>query len=89
MDYYYTSEKEKEYQQELLDELNKRCRYEKTEKFFKKHPLHQYFEESGGDLEKAIQNAAKSMKEKEKSDRNCTYSQMAELFKALGIKIDS
>lgn len=76
-------------QQELLDELNKRCRYEKTEKFFKKHPLHQYFEESGGDLEKAIQNAAKSMKEKEKSDRNYTYSQMAELFKALGIKIDS
>ena len=76
-------------QQELLDELNKRCRYEKTEKFFKKHPLHQYFEETGGNLEKAIQNATKSMKEKEKSDRNYTYSQMAVLFKALGIIIDS
>ena len=27
----------------LLQELNKHCKYEKTEKFFKAHSLHQYF----------------------------------------------
>ena len=75
-------------QQELLDELNKKCRYEKNEKFFKKHPLHQYFEESGGDIEKAIRNAKKSMKEKGQTGRDHTYSQMADLFDALGISVD-
>lgn len=73
-------------QPELLDELNKYCKYEKTEKFFMKHSLHQYFEKTGGDLKKALCNAARSMKEKEETDRDYTYSQMAELFEALGIK---
>ena len=73
-------------QPELLDELNKHCEYEKTEKFFQKHPLHQYFEGAGGDFMQALRNAAKSMKEKEETDRDYTYSQMAELFEALGIK---
>ena len=72
-------------QPELLDELNKRCFYEKTEKFYKKYPLHQYFEKSGGDFMQALRYAAQSMKEKEETDRNYTYSQMAELFVALGI----
>lgn len=75
-------------QPELLKALNKRCAYEKTEEFFKKHSLHQYFEKSGGDFKKALRNAAKSIKEKEETGRNYTYSQMAELFEALGIKAD-
>ena len=73
-------------QPELLKALNKKCVYEKTEEFFKKHSLHQYFEKSGGDFKKALRNAAQSMKEKEESGRDYTYSQMAELFEALGIK---
>ena len=72
----------------MLKALNKRCAYEKTEEFFKKHSLHQYFEKSGGDFKKALRNAAKSMKEKEETGRDYTYSQMAELFEALGIKAD-
>lgn len=75
-------------QPELLKALNQRCTYEKTEEFFKKHSLHQYFEKSGGDFKKALRNAAKSMKEKEETGRDYTYSQMAELFEALGIKAD-
>ena len=73
-------------QPELLDELNKHCGYEKTEKFFQRHPLHQYFEGAGGDFMQALRNAAKSMQEKKETDRDYTYSQMAELFEALGIK---
>ena len=73
-------------QPELLEALNKKCYYEKTEEFFKKHSLHQYFEKSGGDFKKALRNAAKSMKEKEETGRDYTYSQMTELFDALGIK---
>ena len=73
-------------QPELLKELNKKCAYEKTEEFFKKHSLHQYFEKSGGDFKKALRNAAKSMKEKEETGRDYTYSQMTALFDALGIK---
>lgn len=74
------------HQPELLHELNKHCLYEKKESFFRKHPLHQYFEKSGGDFMQALRNAAQSMKEKEETDRDYTYSQMAELFDALGIK---
>lgn len=75
-------------QPELLKALNKKCVYEKTEAFFKKHSLHQYLEKSGGDFKKALCNAANSMKEKEETGRDYTYSQMAELFDALGIKAD-
>ena len=75
-------------QPELLEVLNKKCYYEKTEEFFKKHSLHQYFEKSGGDFKKALRNAAKSMKEKEETGRDYTYSQMAELFEALGIRAE-
>lgn len=73
-------------QPELIEQLNKNCYYEKTEKFFRTHPLHQYFEGTGGDFKKALRNAAKSMKEKAETNRDYTYSQMAELFNALGIK---
>lgn len=70
----------------MLQELNKRCKYEKTEKFFKAHSLHQYFLNHGGSFMDALRNAAHSMKEKEETGRDHTYSQMAELFEALEIQ---
>ena len=73
-------------QTELLNELNKNCTYDKSEKFFRSHALHQYFQQNGGDFMQALRNAAKSMKEKEETGRDYTYSQMAQLFDALGIK---
>ena len=69
----------------VLQELNKHCKYEKTEKFFKSHGLHQYFKKQGGNFMDALRNAARSMKEREECGRDHTYSQMAELFAALGI----
>ena len=75
-------------QPELLKELSNHCAYEKAEIFFKKHSLHQYFENEGGDFMLALRNAAQSMKEKEETERNYTYSQMAELFEALGIRAE-
>lgn len=75
-------------QTELLNELNKHCPYGKSEKFFRGHALHQYFQQNGGNFMQALRNAAKSMKEKEEASRDYTYSQMAELFEALGIKAE-
>ena len=75
-------------QPELLKELNNHCAYEKAEIFFKKHSLHRYFENAGGDFILALRNAAQSMKEKEETERDYTYSQMAELFEALGIRAE-
>lgn len=72
-------------QPEVLKELNNHCLYEKTEKFFKAHSLHQYFEKQGGDFMTALRNAARSMKEKEETQRDYTYTQIAELFSALDI----
>lgn len=73
-------------QPEVLKELNNHCFYEKTEKFFKTHSLHQYFERQGGDFMTALRNAARSMKEKIETQRDYTYSQIAELFVALDIE---
>ena len=75
-------------QTELLKELSNHCIYEKAETFFKKHSLHKHFERLGGVFKQALRNAAKSMKEKEETGRDYTYSQMAELFEALGIKAE-
>lgn len=69
----------------LLQELNKYCKYEKTQKFFNSLSLHQYFQKHGGNFMDALRHAARSMKEKEETRRDHTYSQMAELFKAIGI----
>ena len=69
----------------VLKTLNNKCSYEKTEKFFRAHSLHQYFQAQGGDFMKALRNAAKSMKEKEETGRDYTYSQMSELFEAFDV----
>lgn len=74
-----------ENQESLIKDLNKYVEYEKTIDFFSKSKgLHSYFERKGGSLEKAITNAEKSMKEKEKDDRDYTYSELGQLMKALG-----
>lgn len=76
-----------ENQKSLIKDLNKcvkKVKYEKTIKFFRKNNgLHSYFESEGGSLEKAIANAEKSMKEKEKDGRDYTYSELGRLMKAL------
>lgn len=72
-------------QESLIKDLNKYVEYEKTIDFFSKSKgLHSYFERKGGSLKKAIANAEKSMKEKEKNDRDYTYSELGQLMKALG-----
>ncbi len=74
-----------ENQESLIKDLNKCVKYEKTIEFFRKSKgLHSYFERNGGSLKKAIANAEKSMKEKEKNDRDYTYSELGQLMKALG-----
>ena len=73
-----------ENQESLIKDLNKYVEYEKTIDFFSKSKgLHSYFERKGGSLENAITYAEKSMKEKEKDDRDYTYSELGRLMKAL------
>ena len=79
----YTS-RSYENQESLIKDLNKYVEYEKTIDFFSKSKgLHSYFERKGGSLENAITYAEKSMKEKEKDDRDYTYSELGRLMKAL------
>ena len=74
-------------QDTLFEDLHQYCPYEKTIKFFKQcKGLHPYFEKKGGSLDKAIENAKRSMDDKQNSDRDYTYSelgQMLEMIKAL------
>ena len=82
--YFQYSSRQYENQESLIKDLNKCVKYEKAEKFFRKNEgLHSYFERNGGSLKKAIANAEKSMKEKEKNDRDYTYSELGRLMKAL------
>ena len=83
--YFQYTSRQYENQESLIKDLNKCVKYEKTIDFFSKSKgLHSYFERKGGSLEKAITNAEKSMKEKEKDDRDYTYSELGQLMKALG-----
>ncbi len=81
--YFQYTSRQYENQESLIKDLNKCVKYEKAEKFFSKG-LHSYFERNGGSLKKAIANAEKSMKEKEKNGRDYTYSELGQLMKALG-----
>ncbi len=83
--YFQYTSRQYENQDLLIKDLNKCVKYEKAEKFFRKNKgLHDYFEHKGGSLKKAIANAEKSMKEKEKNGRDYTYSELGQLMKALG-----
>lgn len=69
----------------IEDELCRICGYEKTQRFFRTHPLHQYFRKKGGDLFNAIENALKSEKCLTDGERDYTYSEIGSMFKELGI----
>lgn len=71
-------------QDSLFKDLNKCVEYQKTADFFiKTKGLHNYFERSGGSLEKAMTNANRSMEEKQKNNRDYTYSELGRLMKRL------
>lgn len=62
------------------------CGYDKTLKFFRGHPLHQFFEKQGGSFANAISNANKSLVEVRKGNRDYTYSEIGSMFNDLGIE---
>lgn len=71
-------------QEKLIDELNKRCHYEKTEKFFRQcKGLHPYFEKNGGNLKLACVRAQQSVEEKETQPRDYTYSELGKMMAKL------
>lgn len=67
--------------------LNKICGYDKTLKFFRGHPLHQFFEKQGGSFANAITNSNKSLVDVKKGNRDYTYSEIGEMFTSLGIDL--
>lgn len=69
----------------IEDELGRVCGYEKTQKFFRTHPLHQFFQKKGGDFATAVENALKSEKSVADGARDYTYSQLGSMFRELGI----
>ncbi len=69
-------------QPDLLKELNKHCKYEKTRDFFLKcKGLHSYFEKNGGSLEDAIKNAEQSISARKNGERDYTFSELGEMLK--------
>ena len=66
--------------------LNKICGYDKTLKFFRGHPLHQFFEMQGGNFVNAIANASRSLVDVRNVNRDCTYSEIGSMFNDLGIE---
>ena len=68
----------------LLKDLNQCVEYRKTAEFFiKSKGLHSYFERNGGSLASAIENAERSMDEKQTSGRDYTYSELGRLMEEL------
>lgn len=86
--YYYFAYTTKRFKDSdaVSKELNKICNYDKKIDFFKNHPLHKYFESKGGNLKDAISNSLKSIRDKDKNQRDYTYSELGQLFEKLGIK---
>lgn len=79
----YTSRSYDE-QEPLLKDLNQCVEYRKTAEFFiKTKGLHGYFERNGGSLEKAIDNANRSMEEKNNDGRDYTFSELGRLMEKL------
>lgn len=66
---------------EVVNELEKKCGYQKNLKFFRKG-LHKIFKEKGGTLRTAITNANNSCKDKA---RGYTYSELGSMLQALSI----
>lgn len=70
----------------IESELARICGYEKTQKFFKSHPLHIHFQKRGGNLSTAIENAIKSEAELRSGNRDYTYSEIGSMFRELGLR---
>ena len=71
-------------QESLQKDLNQCVEYRKTIDFIiKSKGLHSYFERNGGSLATATANANQSMKEKEISGRDYTYSELGRLMNIL------
>lgn len=71
-------------QEPLLKDLNQYVEYRKTIEFFiKTKGLHSYFERNGGSLEKAVDNANRSIDEKNNDGRDYTYSELGRLMESL------
>lgn len=66
--------------------LNKICGYDKTLKFFRGHPLHQFFEKQGGNFVNSIANANRSLVDVRNGNRDYTYSEIGSMFNDLGIE---
>lgn len=71
----------------IEDELSRICGYEKTQKFFRTHPLHQFLQKSGGSIANAMDNGLKSEKAVNEGQRDYTYSELGSMFLELGITI--
>ena len=71
----------------IEDELGRICGYEKTKRFFRARPLHQFFQKQGGDLYKPIENALKSEKSVMSGERDSTYSELGTMFQYLGLNV--
>lgn len=81
--YFKYSTKQYSCSDDLAAELNVICGYEKTLKFFARHPLHQHFEKSGGSLAVAIKNAEKSCQTALELGQDYSYSQFGSMIKEL------
>ena len=82
---YYFSETSRAFSSyhDLEKELKNHCDYEKTEKFFIKHPLHHYFESKGGSLDRAVRNAKASIEARNCGERNYSYSELGKMIEDL------
>lgn len=77
-------------QEPLLKDLNQYVEYRKTIEFFiKTKGLHCYFERNGGSLEKAIDNANRSIDEKNNDGRDYTFSELGRLMEKLKTQGDN
>ena len=71
-------------QEALIKDLNRELEYQKTIDFFiKSKGMHNYFERNGGSLDKAVDNANRSVEEKLKGCRDYTYSELGRLMEKL------
>lgn len=80
--YFQYTSRQYDNQASLIQDINRHVEYKKTKAFFTKG-LHHYFEQKGGSLQNAMSNANRSLKEKETSNREYTYSELGRLFKEL------
>lgn len=79
---YYFSNTTKAFQsyEDLEKELHKYCEYEKRALFFVRHPLHNYFQSKGGNLDDAIKNANASAAARDNGERDYSYSELGKMM---------